>query len=62
MTATTIGYDENFLGEGLRVPLPTFSGELSPDVFNDGNEDWISFLHYSVATNTQTRQPIVVAL
>ncbi len=65
-----MGYSPDFLGQGFNVPLPTFSKILSPDVltgkemprsnFQDGA--YVEYVNYSVATNKELRQPIVVAL
>lgn len=64
------GYDPYFLGPDFQVPLPTFSDDLVRDVltaaeiptteFQDGY--YTRYIHYSVATNTRRRQPIIVAL
>jgi len=56
------GYDPTFLGDGYpSIPLPTFSSELNENVLQTPSI-WLSYIHYSVATNTARRQPICVAL
>lgn len=57
------GFDEDFLG--VRVPFPTFSDDLSPDVLRKEafvDEVWTPYIHFSVVTNRERRQPIAVAL
>lgn len=64
------GYDPDFLGKELRVPLPNFSKELEPDVLTAKevpettfqNNYYTNYVNYSVATNKSRRQPIIVAL
>ena len=68
---TPIPYDPNFLGE--EVPFPTFDSDdtLKGKVFKNSNSDftskfdetgqWRGYIHYSIATNTERRQPICAA-
>lgn len=64
------GFDPFFLGADFKVDLPTFSPTIQPDVLTAQqrpdtdfqNEAYVRYIHYSVATNTARRQPIVVAL
>jgi len=61
-----VGYDCDFMG--IHVPLPTFDDDtLAPHVlrksgFDQGDGAWRRYIHYSVATNRERRQPICVAL
>ena len=57
------GYDEEFLG--TRVPLPTLSAALDAEVLRNASfrdSIWTPYINYSVATNSERRQPIVTAL
>lgn len=64
------GYDPGFLGTGFFIPLPGFRKELRenvlcaedfPDV-NFQNQYYTRYINYSLSTNKEKRQPIVVAL
>jgi DNA/RNA endonuclease G (NUC1) len=66
-----IPYDPNFLG--IQIPFPTFDYDNTLDgkVFKNENLEfktkfdetgqWRNYIHYSIATNTDRRQPICAA-
>ena len=57
------GYDPTFLG--VNIPLPTFTDALENDVLKKStftDSVWTEYIHYSLATNKELRQPICVAL
>eukprot|EP00531_Pseudo-nitzschia_arenysensis_P010658 CAMPEP_0116115606 /NCGR_PEP_ID=MMETSP0329-20121206/594_1 /TAXON_ID=697910 /ORGANISM="Pseudo-nitzschia arenysensis, Strain B593" /LENGTH=407 /DNA_ID=CAMNT_0003609045 /DNA_START=210 /DNA_END=1433 /DNA_ORIENTATION=- len=62
-----VGYQPNYTGK--IVPLPIFHESIRKDVLNNNGHvnfndsgDWREYIHYSVATNKNRRQPICVAL
>lgn len=64
------GYDPDFLGTEVFIPLPGFRKELRENVLCDKdfpdvnfqNQYYTRYINYSLATNKEKRQPIVVAL
>ncbi len=57
------GYDENFLQ--VRVPLPGFSRDLKPNVFENAvlhNGHFAEHVNYTVAINKSKRSPLFAAL
>lgn len=64
------GYDADFLGSNFRLPLPTFSKELEKRILSNkerpqtdfSNGYYTGYVNYSLATNKERRQPVVVAL
>lgn len=59
------GYDPNFLGHNITLPLPGFDHALSGDVLRSEslNDDlYATYPHYTVITDKQRRAPIMAAL
>lgn len=61
------GYDPSFLG--VELPFPTFEKDLEANllVVNESANDassryYLPYIHYSVATNTRLRQPVITAV
>lgn len=59
------GYDPNFLGENIPLPLPEFSPALVGNVLNkpelrDGI--YADYIHFTIAMNRDRRSPIYTAL
>ena len=59
-----IGYDQDFIGDGFRVPLPTVSSSLGRSVLKNQrlrDERFSDHVHFSVMMNANTRQLIYSA-
>lgn len=62
---TQVGYDPDFIGDGISVPLPKFSRSLAqsvlrkPDVLRDGI--YSDHIHFTLVMNEHTRQLIYAA-
>jgi endonuclease G, mitochondrial len=57
------GFNESFIG--VRVPFPTFTGDLAGNVLTNeswADSAWTPYVHFSVATNTEMRSPICSAM
>ena len=56
----TIGYDPNFIGDGISIPLPTFNPTLSESVLHRPsalrNEIFLDKPHFTVVMNE--RRPL----
>ncbi len=69
-----VGYNPDFLGDGFKVPMPTFRPELVGDILSasglaskdDGNQAlgniYADYPNYTIVTNRARRQPILAAL
>lgn len=60
-----VGYDPEFLGSGIDLPLPSFSPSLIGDVLNkpelrDGI--YADYVHFTIIMNRARRSPILAAL
>jgi len=60
-----VGYDKNFIGEGVCVPFPRLTAEivdaaLARDTMRDNI--YLDYKHYTVVMNRTTRQPLFTAL
>lgn len=53
------GYDENFLGEGIKVQHPTLTGEAMDDSLNNG--EIYDFQHFSLVMNQKRKFAIYTA-
>jgi endonuclease G, mitochondrial len=60
-----IGYDPDFIGDGVRVPWPTFISSLNKSVLHKAgslrDEIYSDHIHYSIVMNENTRQLIYSA-
>ena len=59
-----MGYDSDFIGDGIRVPLPSFSRKLGQSVLRKGalrDRHFSDHLHYTLVMNEHTRQLIYSA-
>ena len=60
-----IGYDPNFIGDGIKIPLPTFSRSLAQSVLRKPgvlrNSVYSDHLHFTLVMNKHTRQLIYSA-
>ena len=60
-----IGYDPDFIGDGIRIPLPTFNRSLAqsvlrkPEVLRDGL--YSDHIHFTLVMNEHTRQLVYSA-
>lgn len=59
-----IGYDPDFIGDGIRIPLPTFGRSLAQSVLKADtlrDERFSDHIHFTLAMNEHTRQLIYSA-
>ncbi len=60
-----IGYDPNFIGDGIRIPLPEFKNSLDPSVLRKPgvlrNDLYSDHLHFTLVMNKHTRQLVYSA-
>lgn len=59
------GYDPNFLGNGITLPLPAFSPTLIGNVLNKPELRegiYADYIHFTIAMNRERRSPIYTAL
>ena len=59
------GYDPNFLGNGITLPVPSFAPSLAGDVLrNDVLDDDIfaNYVNYSIITHRVRRSPIIACV
>ena len=60
----TIGYQQDFIGDGIMVPVPGFSAVLTDAVYRDASlreEIYLDYIHYSLVMNKTTRQLVFSA-
>ncbi len=59
------GYDPDFIGDGIHIPLPTFNRSLARSVLHNAgslrDEIYSDHIHYSIVMNENTRQLIYSA-
>ena len=60
-----IGYDSEFIGEGISVPMPRITPAIDGGVLKrEAMREmiYLDYLHYTVVMNKTTRQPVFTAL
>ncbi|MEM7717177.1 MAG: DNA/RNA non-specific endonuclease [Cyanobacteria bacterium P01_A01_bin.68] len=59
------GYDPNFLGNGINLPVPSFAPSLAGDVFRSSlleDDIFAGYINYSIITHRVRRSPIIACV
>ena len=59
MSIVRHGYNEDFLGEGIKVPLPTLGLEHDADILKNASfkdNQIVDYVHYSVVMSKSKKQ------
>ena len=59
------GYDPNFLGNGINLPVPSFAPSLAGDVLRSSlleDDIFAGYINYSIITHRVRRSPIIACV